>query len=47
MLGLPHLAAEETALPTLSTSELTKLSHVLARALSIDEVHQLGRERDH
>ena len=31
-------------MPTLSTSELTKLSHVLARALSIDEVHQLGRE---
>ncbi len=31
-------------MPTLSTSELTKLSHTLARALSIDEVNQLGRD---
>lgn len=31
-------------MPTLSTSELTKLSHILARALSVDEVNQLGRE---
>jgi hypothetical protein len=28
----------------LSTSELTKLSHTLARALSVDEVNQLGRD---
>lgn len=31
-------------MPTLSTPELTKLSHTLARALSVDEVNQLGRE---
>ena len=31
-------------MPTVSTTELTKLSHTLARALSVDEVHQLGRE---
>jgi hypothetical protein len=30
-------------LPTLSMPELTKLSHTLARALSVDEVNQLGR----
>jgi len=30
--------------PTLSTPELTRLSHTLARALSIDEVNQLGRD---
>ena len=43
MLGFPHQPAEETALPTLSMPELTKLSHTLARALSVDEVNQLGR----
>ena len=31
-------------MPTLSTSELTKLRHTLARALSVDEVNQLGRD---
>ncbi|MDA1095191.1 MAG: IS4 family transposase [Acidobacteria bacterium] len=31
-------------MPTLSTSELTKLSDTLARALSVDEVNQLGRD---
>lgn len=31
-------------MPTLSTPELTKLSHTLARALSVDEVNQLGRD---
>ena len=31
-------------MPTLSTPELTKLSHTLARALSIDQVNQLGRD---
>lgn len=31
-------------MPTLSTPELTKLSQTLARALSIDQVNQLGRE---
>ena len=31
-------------MPTMSTSELTKLSHTLARALSVDQVNQLGRD---
>jgi hypothetical protein len=31
-------------MPTLSTRELTKLSCTLARALSIDQVNQLGRD---
>jgi len=31
-------------LPTLSTPELTKLRHTLGRALSVDEVNQLGRD---
>ena len=31
-------------MPTLSTPELIKLSQTLARALSVDEVNQLGRE---
>ena len=31
-------------MPTLSTPELTKLSHTLARALSVDQVNQLGRD---
>ncbi len=31
-------------MPTLSTTELTKLSHTLARALCVDEVNQLGRD---
>ncbi len=31
-------------MPTLSTAELTRLSDTLARALSIDEVNQLGRD---
>ena len=31
-------------MPTLSTSELTKLSHQLARALSVEDVNQLGRD---
>lgn len=31
-------------MPTVSTAELTKLSHTLARALSIDQVNQLGRD---
>ena len=31
-------------MPTLSTIELTKLSHTLARALSVDAVNQLGRD---
>jgi Transposase DDE domain len=31
-------------LPTLSTTELTKLSHTLTHALSVSEVNQLGRE---
>ena len=31
-------------MPTLSTTELTKLSHTLARALSVDAVNQLGRD---
>ena len=31
-------------MPTLSTSELTKLSHVLGRALAVDAVNQLGRD---
>ena len=31
-------------MPTLSTTELTKLSHTLAQALSVSEVNQLGRE---
>jgi hypothetical protein len=31
-------------MPTLSTPELTKLSATLARALSIDEVNQIGRD---
>jgi hypothetical protein len=44
MLGLRHQPAEETPMPTLSTPELTKLSHTLARALSIDQVNQLGRD---
>jgi hypothetical protein len=44
MLWLPHQPAEETPMPTLSTPELTKLSHTLARALSIDQVNQLGRD---
>ena len=30
-------------MPTLSSPELIKLSHTLARALSVDEVNQLGR----
>jgi hypothetical protein len=31
-------------MPSLSTPELTKLSHVLGRALSIDDINQLGRD---
>ena len=31
-------------MPSLSTPELTKRSHTLARALSVDEVNQLGRD---
>jgi hypothetical protein len=31
-------------LSTLSTPELTRLSHTLARALSVDQVNQLGRD---
>ncbi len=31
-------------MPTLSTTERIKLSHTLARALSVDEVNQLGRD---
>ena len=31
-------------MPTLSTTELTKLSHVLGRALAVDAVNQLGRD---
>ena len=31
-------------MPTLSTAELTKLSQTLARAFSVDEVNQLGRD---
>lgn len=31
-------------MPTMSTPELTKLSHTLARALSADQVNQLGRD---
>ena len=31
-------------MPTMSTPELTKLSHTLARALSVDQVNQLGRD---
>ena len=31
-------------MPTLSTTELTKLSHTLAQALSVSAVNQLGRE---
>ena len=30
-------------MPTLSSTELIKLSHTLARALSVDAVNQLGR----
>ena len=31
-------------MPTLSTTELTKLSHTLGRALAVDAVNQLGRD---
>ena len=31
-------------MPTMSTTELTKTSHALARALSVDDVNQLGRD---
>lgn len=31
-------------MPTLSTPELTRLSHTLARALSVDDVNQVGRD---
>ena len=31
-------------MPTLSITELIKLSHTLARALSVDAVNQLGRD---
>lgn len=31
-------------MPTLSTTELTKLSHTLGRALGVDAVNQLGRD---
>jgi hypothetical protein len=31
-------------MPTLSAPELTRLSHTLARALSIDDVNQIGRD---
>jgi len=31
-------------LPTLSTTELTKLSHILGRALGVDAINQLGRD---
>ena len=31
-------------MPTLSTTELTKLSHTLGRALAVDDVNQLGRD---
>lgn len=31
-------------MPTVSTTELTKLSHTLARALSVEEVNQIGRD---
>ena len=32
------------SLPTVSTTELTKLSHTRARALSVEEVNQIGRD---
>ena len=44
MLRLPHQPARRLPMPTMSSSELTKLSHTLARALSVDQVNQLGRD---
>ena len=44
MLGLPHQPAKGAALSTLSTTELTKVRDALARALSVEDINQLGRE---
>lgn len=45
MLGLPHQNQQkEAALSILSATELTKLRDLLARALPLEEVNQLGRD---
>ena len=41
MLGLRHQPAKEAAL---SPTALTKVRDALARALSVDDVNQLGRD---
>lgn len=42
MLGLPHQPVEEAALSTLSISELGRVRTTFARALSAEDVNQLG-----
>jgi len=44
MLGLPHQPVRRLPLSTLSTTELIKVRDALARALSGDDVNQLGRD---
>src|SRR5216117_1744613 len=43
-LGLPHQPVRRLPLSTLSTTELIKVRNALARALSVDDVNQLGRD---
>src|SRR5712692_9756525 len=43
MLGLPHQPVRRLPFSTLSMTELIKVRNALARALSGDDVNQLGR----